>query len=235
MRAQAAPAVPGPGRPEAPGAAPALALLVEHLDALAEPLGWLRGQLDQVERWGHTLAAALSEGRRLLTAGNGGSAAHAQHLSAELVGRFRLPRRPLSAIALHADTSAFTAVANDYGFEEVLARQVGAHGRPGDILLAFSTSGRSPNVLRAVERAAALGLVTWSLTGPQPNALAACCDEAVTVPAARTATVQELHQVVIHLLCTVVDTDLAGGSEEPARLPGLEVPGGDGAAWEGLR
>ena len=117
--------------------------------------------------------AGCCAGQRLLAAGNGGSAAEAQHLTAELVGRFDGERVPFSAISLHAETSAVTAIANDYGFEELFARQVRAHGRSGDVLMLLSTSGKSPNLLRAAEAAARLNITTWALTGPAPNPLAA--------------------------------------------------------------
>src|SRR5713226_4366145 len=129
--------------------------------------------LSRLRRWGRQLAAVLPGGGRLLAAGNGGSAAQAQHLTSELVGRFRDDRQPLSAIALHAETSTVTAVGNDYGFDEVFARQVQAHGRPGDVLVLISTSGRSANVLQAARAGRAAGLVLWALTGASPNPLAA--------------------------------------------------------------
>jgi phosphoheptose isomerase len=144
----------------------------------------------------------------LLAAGNGGSAAEAQHLTAELVGRYRGEREPLSAIALHTDTSALTALGNDYGFDEVFARQVRAHGRPGDVLLTLSTSGRSPNLVAAAEAASALGLTVWALTGPGPNPLTAASTEAICLPGA-TPSVQEAHLVAVHLLCEMVDRTLA--------------------------
>jgi D-sedoheptulose 7-phosphate isomerase len=129
-------------------------------------------------------------------------------LTAELVGRFDGEREPFSAIALHAETSAFTAIANDYGFEEVFARQVRAHGRPGDVLMLFSTSGRSPNLLRAASAARAAGLLTWSLTGAGPNPLAAATDEAVTIEAS-SASAQECHLVAVHALCRAFDARIA--------------------------
>jgi phosphoheptose isomerase len=147
----------------------------------------------------------LLDDGRLLVVGNGGSAAEAQHLTAELVGRFETERRPLSAICLHGDASSLTAIANDYGLEECYARQVRAHGRPGDVLLALSTSGRSPNVVAAAAAAREMGLTVWALTGPEPNRLADLCDDALCLPAARAATVQELHLVAIHVLCAAVD------------------------------
>ena len=114
----------------------------------------------RLERWGRHLAAVLPSGARLLTCGNGGSAAEAQHLTGELVGRFEEERMPLSAIALHAETSSATAIANDYGLDEIFARQVRAHARAGDVLLCLSTSGRSPNVLTAAKAAHELGVTT---------------------------------------------------------------------------
>lgn len=155
--------------------------------------------------WGAHLAGVLTSGGRLLACGNGGSAAEAQHLTAELVGRFKDERQPLSAIALHADTSAITAIVNDYGAEEMFARGVRAHARPGDVLVALSTSGASPNVLAAVKAAEELGVATWALTGPAPNPLLAMCDDGIGVEAQSTATVQEIHLVLVHGLCMALD------------------------------
>jgi phosphoheptose isomerase len=176
-----------------------------HLDALAAAARHLRSQLDLIDRLGDHAADVLLSGGRLLAAGNGGSAAQAQHLTAELVGRYLDERQPLSAIALHAETSSMTAITNDYGPEQVFARQVAAHGRPGDVLVALSTSGRSTNVVAAATTARERGLRVWSLTGPRPNPLASCSDAVVEVPADSTATVQEAHLVVVHLLCAAVD------------------------------
>lgn len=176
-----------------------------HLDALSTAVASLRTQLDHIDRLGATAARILLRGGRMLAAGNGGSAAQAQHLTAELVGRFEHERRPLSAIALHADTSSLTAIGNDYGPAQVYARQVLAHGRPGDVLVALSTSGRSGNVIAAADAARSIDVAVWGLTGPEPNPLAARCSEVVAVDAASTATVQEVHLVVIHLLCAAVD------------------------------
>jgi D-sedoheptulose 7-phosphate isomerase len=180
----------------------------EHICAVRQALEELDGELERIGRWGQHLAAVLGAGGRLLAAGNGGSAAHAQHLTAELVGRYESERRPLSALALHAETSTLTALGNDYPPDQLFARQVRAHGRDDDVLLAFSTSGRSPNVISAVEAARARGLTTWALTGAAPNPLAACADDSLCVAAPSTATVQEVHQVVIHLLCRAVDEAL---------------------------
>jgi D-sedoheptulose 7-phosphate isomerase len=179
--------------------------LTAHLAALHEPIKALENDLVRLEEWGSELARVLTNGGRLLAAGNGGSAAEAQHLTGELVGRYAEERQPLSAIALHADTSSLTAISNDYGPADAFARQVRAHGRAGDVLLALSTSGRSPNLLAAAETALGCGLTVWALTGPAPNPLAELADDAVTVSARRTATVQEIHLVLVHLLCTTVD------------------------------
>jgi glycosyltransferase involved in cell wall biosynthesis/phosphoheptose isomerase len=179
-----------------------------HVRTLRESLGALDAAADQLERWGRGLAEALLAGRRLLAVGNGGSAAQAQHLTAELVGRFETERRALSALCLHADTSSLTAIANDYGAEEAFARQVRAHGRQGDILIALSTSGRSPNVVAAVHAAADAGMVTWALTGDAPNALAELCDDALCLHASSAATVQELQLIALHIVCGAVDREV---------------------------
>ena len=177
----------------------------DHLAALTLPLAALDADVDRIDAWGRHLADVLLGGGRLLAAGNGGSAAQAQHLTSELVGRYRDDRPAFSAIALHAETSAVTAIVNDYGGAAIFARQVEAHGRPGDVLVAISTSGSSRNVLAAVDTAAHRGMTTWGLTGRAPNPLAACTDDAVCVDAPATATVQEIHQIVVHLLCAAFD------------------------------
>jgi D-sedoheptulose 7-phosphate isomerase len=176
-----------------------------HLAALRHALSTCESDLARLDAWGGELAERLLAGARLLAAGNGGSAAEAQHLAAELVGRFVQERLPLSAIALCTDGAAVTAIGNDYGAEELFARQVRAHGRPGDVLVTLSTSGRSPNVVAAAHAARACGMTAWALTGPGPNPLASACDDAVCVEADRTATIQELHLVGVHILCTAID------------------------------
>jgi D-sedoheptulose 7-phosphate isomerase len=150
----------------------------------------------------------LAGGGRLLAAGNGGSAAQAQHLTAELVGRYREERRPLSAICLSAETSSLTAICNDYPADELFARQVEAHGRPGDVLVLMSTSGTSANILAAAERGRDVGVTVWAFTGPRPNPLAELADEVLAVDAPYTATVQELHLVGLHIMCAAVDRAL---------------------------
>jgi D-sedoheptulose 7-phosphate isomerase len=183
-----------------------------HMRALADAVDRVGPESERLTVWGSQLADVLTNGGRLLACGNGGSAAEAQHLTAELVGRFREERNPMSAIALHADTSALTAIGNDYGIDEIFARGVRAHGRPGDVLISLSTSGTSGNVLAAVKAAHEEGLTTWALTGPAPNPLAAMCDDAVCVDADSTATVQEIHLMLVHALCIAVDGVLLGGA-----------------------
>ncbi len=152
-----------------------------------------------------SIARALAAGGKILVCGNGGSAADAQHCAAELVGRFERDRRGLPAIALTTDTSALTAISNDYGFERVFARQVEAHGRPGDVLVSISTSGSSPNVLAAQSAAKAAGMVTVALTGRDGGALGAAADIHVNVASPSTARVQEVHRTILHVICQLVE------------------------------
>src|SRR4051812_22076072 len=176
------------------------------LDTPARALDGLYGGPERRRGWAGRRARGLTDGGRVLAVGNGGSASQAQHLTSELVGRFRDDRPPFSALALCTETSALTAIGNDYGIEHLFARQVAGHGRPGDVLVALSTSGRSPNVLAAVDAARAGGLSCWALTGPAGNPLAERCDDALCIDSPHTATVQELHLVAIHLLCAAFDT-----------------------------
>ncbi|WP_218129956.1 D-sedoheptulose-7-phosphate isomerase [Pseudonocardia oroxyli] len=194
-------------------------MLDDHVTRLEAALPALRAASPTLARWGGALAALLPSGGRLLAAGNGGSAAEAQHLTAELVGRFDGERRPLGALALHADTSSLTAIGNDYGYDEVFARQVRAHGRAGDVLVLLSTSGRSANLLRAADAARELDLHCWALTGPGPNPLARRASDAVCLPG-DTATVQESHLAAVHMLCRALEAQLPAelGSRRPHAL-----------------
>jgi phosphoheptose isomerase len=148
----------------------------ERASALAAALEAAAPQLDRMQALGRRVGERLLAGSRLLAVGNGGSAAQAQHLAAELAGRFEADRRPLSALALCADSSATTAIANDYGYPELFARQVAAHGRPADVLVALSTSGTSPNVLAAALTARSLRMSVIGLTGPDDCRLRELCD-----------------------------------------------------------
>jgi D-sedoheptulose 7-phosphate isomerase len=179
--------------------------LEEHLAAIR---ALLQSQLGEIERAGELIRNTLNQGGKLLLCGNGGSAADAQHIAAELVGRYELHRRAWPAIALTTDTSALTAISNDYGYEGVFARQVEALACPGDILLALSTSGTSPNVIRAVETAQRLGCKTIALTGGSGGPLASLCDLTVVVPSVRTSRIQEAHITIGHLWCELIEAGL---------------------------
>ncbi|MHA7278742.1 D-sedoheptulose-7-phosphate isomerase [Arthrobacter sp. MDT2-2] len=188
-------------------------IVLEHLHAVAPAVESLLGSTATLAAWGVEMADRLLAGQRLLAAGNGGSAAEAQHLTAELVGRFDGEREPFSAISLHAESSAVTAIANDYGFDRMFARQVSAHGRPGDILMLLSTSGKSPNLLNAVEAARAVGITTWALTGVGPNPLTECVDDYVAVDA-KSANAQEGHLIALHAICRAFDAEVRRRREE---------------------
>jgi phosphoheptose isomerase len=155
------------------------------------------------------IAAALKHGGKLLAFGNGGSAADAQHVAAELVGRFQRERRALAAIALTTDTSILTSVANDYQFDRVFARQVEGLGKPGDVALGISTSGNSPNVLAAFVAARAAGVRTIALTGRDGGAIGNVADVHINVPSASTPRVQEVHRTLLHVLCELVEDELS--------------------------
>lgn len=155
------------------------------------------------------ICSALAGGGQLLIAGNGGSAADAQHIAAELTGRFLQERRPLRALALHANTSALTAVGNDYGYEHVFARELTAHARPGDVLVAISTSGNSPNILRAIEVAHQGGLKVVGLTGESGGQMRSKCDICLCVPSTSTPRVQEMHVAIYHAICELLEERLA--------------------------
>lgn len=164
------------------------------------------------------LVAALGAGRKVLTVGNGGSAAEAQHFATELVGRFRRERDGYAVMALTADSALLTAVANDYGYAEVFARQVRAFGQPGDVLVAFSTSGESDNVVCAAEVARARGVSVVALTADRLSRLDRLADVTIKAPVVDTPLAQELHTIVTHVLCEIVETRLAtlaahGGEE----------------------
>ena len=155
---------------------------------------------------------ALSRGNKVLFCGNGGSAADAQHLAAELMGRFLFDRRPMPAVALTVDTSALTAIGNDYGYEHVFSRQLRGIAQPGDILVAISTSGNSPNVIHAIEAARDLGLKSVGLTGADGGRMKPLCDICIVVPSDRTNHIQEMHIAVGHAMCQEIEADLCGSA-----------------------
>jgi D-sedoheptulose 7-phosphate isomerase len=187
---------------------PRTALVVRSLKDAAAAHERMSARADVVVKAAGAIAAALLQGRAILVFGNGGSAADAQHFAAELVGRYERERKAWPAIALTTDTSALTAIGNDYGFERVFARQLEALGRPGDIALGISTSGNSPNVLRALEAANERGLVTIALTG-RGGAAGKIAAHHIAVQEERTSRVQEVHATVLHVICELVEKELS--------------------------
>jgi len=176
-------------------------ILDEHLSASRA----LADVLPRVEEVAELLASCFERGGRLYVFGNGGSAAEAQHLAAELVGRFHRDRRPLPAMALSTDTSALTCIGNDYAFDDVFARQVRALVRAGDVVVGISTSGRSPNVVRGLSAASELEAITVALTGHSAADLEPFARHVLAMPSASTSRIQELHLLVIHMLCERID------------------------------
>jgi D-sedoheptulose 7-phosphate isomerase len=156
------------------------------------------------------ICTSIAAGGQLLLAGNGGSAADAQHIAAELTGRFRRERRALPALALHGNSSAVTAIGNDYGYEHIFARELSAHARRGDILLAISTSGNSCNILRAIAAARDHGLTVIGLTGDDGGQMAPLCDVCVRVPSSSTPRIQEMHITIGHTICELVEERFCG-------------------------
>lgn len=169
---------------------------------------------EQVAAAGQMLVECLAAGKKVLVFGNGGSAADAQHLAAELVGRYRNERAALPAIALTTDTSLLTALGNDYGFSEVFARQVEALANPGDVVIGISTSGRSANVIAGLHTARALGTRTIALIGANISGMGGLADQVVSVPSQETPRIQEAHAVIIHTLCKIVDDELGKSTGE---------------------
>ena len=161
--------------------------------------------LQKIQRVGQVMAAAFEQDKKVLFCGNGGSAADAQHLAAELSGRFYKDRKPLFAEALHVNTSYLTAVGNDYGFEYIYTRMIEAAGRQGDILVAISTSGNSPNILKAIEKARSQGMVIIGMTGESGGKMTTLCDFLINVPSDDTPRIQESHIMIGHIWCEQVE------------------------------
>jgi D-sedoheptulose 7-phosphate isomerase len=173
----------------------------EHL-LVATALRSLAPAVDQVVA---VMARSMAAGGVLLVCGNGGSAADAQHIAAELTGRFFRDRKPLPALALHGNTSSLTAIGNDYGYDEVFAREVGAHGRTGDVLLAISTSGNSRNIVRAIEAAREKRMAVIGLTGESGGKMRDLCDVCLCVPSTSTPRIQECHILIGHTICELLE------------------------------
>lgn len=204
-----------------------LAALVTRRSALDAALCQLAAHPAILLEAATVLVDTLRSGHKVLLAGNGGSAAEAQHFAAELVGRFKRDRAPYAVLSLTTDTSILTAIANDYGYHDVFARQVYAFGQPGDLLIAFSTSGESENLLRAACASRQCMMSCIAITGERASSLEASADKTIRVPAMDTAIIQELHMMVTHILCDIAETQLsrceAEQSETEYALPDGEV------------
>jgi len=178
----------------------------EHLEVAKG----LHGLSSDVSEAVDIIGASLAAGGQLLIAGNGGSAADAQHIAAELTGRFLLERQPFRALALHVNTSSLTAIGNDYGYEYVFARELSAHARPGDVLMVISTSGNSRNILHAIEAARKANVGVIGLTGGSGGQMQNACDLCLCVPSKSTARIQEMHITIGHAICELLEERLAG-------------------------
>jgi D-sedoheptulose 7-phosphate isomerase len=187
--------------------------VLEHFRESIETKQRAESLAPSIVRAAEAMSASLANDGKILSCGNGGSAADAQHFSGELLGRFERERHGLAAVALTTDTSTLTALANDYAFDDVFAKQVAALGRAGDVLLAISTSGNSPNVVRAIATAHGRGMIIVALTGRDGGEIGAALNDddiEIRVPSERTCRVQETHILVIHCLCDLIDTRLLG-------------------------
>jgi len=181
------------------------AIWEEHLEVARE----LSRLATNVSHAVDMICSSLSAGGQLMIAGNGGSAADAQHIAAELTGRFKRERQPLRALALHGNTSALTAIGNDYGYDLVFARELTAHARPGDVFLAISTSGNSPNILRAIDAARKCNVRVIGLTGQSGGRMIAVCDLCLCAPSKSTPRIQEMHITIGHTICELLEEMLA--------------------------
>jgi D-sedoheptulose 7-phosphate isomerase len=186
--------------------------IIAHFEeSLATKRASLETIVPSIEAAGHAIAQRLQDGGKVLSCGNGGSAGDAQHFSSELLNRFEMERPPLAAIALSTDTSTITAIANDYAYDDIFAKQVSALGTTKDVLLAISTSGNSTNVIRAIDAAHERGLRVIALTGRDGGDIATALESSdieVRVPSDRTARIQEVHLLIIHCLCDLIDQRL---------------------------
>lgn len=179
-------------------------------DSAAVKQQFARDHADRIAQVAALLVTAFRGGHKVLLFGNGGSATDAAHIAAEFVGRYKRERKPLPAIALATDIAAITCIANDYGFDELFARQVRAHGQKGDIVIGISTSGNSPNVLKGIEAARECGLITIAWSGGTGGKLAGLVDHPFVVPSTVTARIQESHITLGHVLCELVEETLLG-------------------------
>lgn len=196
---------------------------IQKLQQLLEVIQQDNVLLSSVERIATVCTRALLQGKKILLAGNGGSAADAQHLAAELVSRLHFDRPGLAAIALTTDTSALTAIGNDYSFEQIFSRQVESIGNAGDVLIGISTSGKSPNILRAFEAARSKGLITVGFTGVKAPFMAERCDHIMHVPSNEVAKIQECHIMLGHIVCALIENTIFGAEYDPKQNPEREA------------
>ncbi len=206
--------------------------LVERRVLLEDALSKFALQADTLASVALHLVETLRSGHKVLVAGNGGSAAEAQHFAAELVGRFKRDRAPYAVLALTTDTSILTAVANDYGYQDIFARQVLAFGQPNDMLLAFSTSGESENLLRAAHASRQCKMITVAITGEAASSLEALSDVTIRVPLVDTALVQELHMIVTHILCDIVETHLSSENKDTTTMVYRQEEQAEAIVWQ---
>ena len=176
------------------------------------------GLVNRIEAVADSIVSAFKNGNKVLLAGNGGSAADAQHIAGEFVSRFTFDRPGLSAMALTTDTSILTAIGNDYGYERLFSRQLQAHGKIGDVFIAYSTSGNSPNIINAVREAKALGVLTVGMTGNRHGLMNEFCDFCIDVPSDATPKIQEAHAVIGHIICGLVENQIFKKSVECKQL-----------------
>lgn len=186
----------------------------DYIETGVQNLVALKAQADQIQAVADLCVARLAAGNKVIFCGNGGSAADSQHLAAELMGRFLMDRAPLPALALTVDTSALTAIGNDYGYDQVFARQLRGIGAAGDVLIGISTSGNSGNVLAAFETAKDLGVHSVALTGQKDSRMSALADLALQVPSTQTNHIQEMHIAIGHMICGIVEDRLCS-SDKP--------------------
>ncbi len=182
-----------------------LALFQSHADELQQVLQAMQAQASTIDAAVARIAAAVQQGHTLYACGNGGSATDAMHLTQELIGRYRTNRRPLPAVCLNSDVGALTCIANDFGYDDVFARQIHALGRAGDVLVCFSTSGQSPNILAALHAARERELLTVALLGKGGGAAAALAAQSIIVPSQTTARIQEVHTLLLHCICEQIE------------------------------
>lgn len=182
----------------------------KQFDELIAGLEALKGQAEMVQKVAELCITTLREGGKIIFCGNGGSAAQSQHLAAELVGRYKLDRPAMNALSLTVDTSNLTAIGNDYGYEVIFSRQLEGVGKKGDVLIGLSTSGNSPNVLRAFEKAEQMGIHTVALVGGSGGEMKSKAQHTISAPAHTSAHIQEMHITVGHLICDLIEKGLYG-------------------------